>query len=307
MPANIVYGTALDPTQLNATSGGISGKYTYTPWAGTILNAGTNHILSVTFTPDNTEEYYSATKTVKITVTKATPAISWTKPADVKYGTALGNTQLNASSGDVKGVFSYTPAAGTKLNAGSNQSLKVDFTPDNTSNYNTASKTVQINVSKAVPVITWGNPADIIEATILGNTQLNATANIEGTFNYNPPAGTIIPAGNNQELIVNFQPKDIDNYTESTKTVTIDVMNSSSVQNNGIDEGFFFPNPVNGRLYFSSPEQILKYKLFSVTGELIIEEFNGYKPIEFFDLMPGLYFISVSFENGNKVYRIIKD
>ena len=52
-PANIVYGTPLSATQLNATvqGTGVFGSFAYSPVAGTILPAGT-HSLSVTFTPD---------------------------------------------------------------------------------------------------------------------------------------------------------------------------------------------------------------------------------------------------------------
>ena len=32
-----------------------------------------------------------------LTVTKATPVINWSNPADITYGTALGGTQLNAT------------------------------------------------------------------------------------------------------------------------------------------------------------------------------------------------------------------
>ena len=46
----------------------------------------------------------------------------------------------------------------------------------------TASKNVTINVTKATPVITWSNPADIIYGTALNSTQLNATASVTGTL-----------------------------------------------------------------------------------------------------------------------------
>ena len=76
----------------------------------------------------------------------------------------MSATQLNATA-DVDGTFAYTPAAGMKLNAGPNQELSVAFTPTDVANYNGASKTVQINVLKATPVITWPTPADITYPT----------------------------------------------------------------------------------------------------------------------------------------------
>ena len=75
--------------------------------------------------------------------------VTWVTPADITYGTALGATQLNASSGTVAGTFTYTPVSGTVLNAGLAQVLSVHFAPTDTANYNTpADTTVLINVSK---------------------------------------------------------------------------------------------------------------------------------------------------------------
>jgi hypothetical protein len=79
---------------------------------------------------------------------KTDPVITWTNPADINFGTLLSETQLNATA-DVPGIFDYTPSIGTKLNEGPNQDLKVDFTPTDATTYNTASKTVKINVIKA--------------------------------------------------------------------------------------------------------------------------------------------------------------
>jgi len=78
---------------------------------------------------------------------KKDPIITWAIPADITVGKLLSVTQLNATA-DVPGIFVYTPALGVKLNAGANQDLKVAFAPTDASNYNTASKTVKINVTQ---------------------------------------------------------------------------------------------------------------------------------------------------------------
>jgi hypothetical protein len=49
-PANIVYGTALSRTQLDAATS-VPGTFTYTPDAGTVLGAGSNQALRVTSRP----------------------------------------------------------------------------------------------------------------------------------------------------------------------------------------------------------------------------------------------------------------
>jgi uncharacterized repeat protein (TIGR03803 family) len=220
-PADISYGTLLSATQLNAYAN-VAGTYVYNPAAGTKLNVGNNQSLQVNFTPTNGTNYNTASKTVSINVTKGIPVITWSNPADIIYGTLLGNTQLNATA-DVAGTFVYTPASGTKLNAGGSQSLKVDFTPTDAANYNTVSKTVAINVSKVTPVITWSNPSDITYGTLLDNTQLNATADVTGTIVYTPASGTKLDAGSNQSLQSDFTPTDVINYNTTSKTVTINV------------------------------------------------------------------------------------
>ncbi len=90
-------------------------------------------------------------------IVKATPVITWNNPADITYGTALSATQLNATANVSGSNFTYTPASGTVLNAGNGQTLSVTFTPTDTNNYNSASKTVQLNVLKAPLLVTVNN------------------------------------------------------------------------------------------------------------------------------------------------------
>src|SRR5205823_4889407 len=224
-PADIIYGTALGVTQLNASSS-VLGTFVYTPPSGTVLSAGTVQTLSVAFTPTDAANYTTASKTVSINVLKATPTITWTTPADIIYGTALGVTQLNASS-SVLGTFVYTPAAGDVLNAGAALTLSVAFTPTDAANYTTASKTVSINVLKATPVLTWATQVDIIYGTALSATQLNASSSVVGAFVYTPAAGAVLNAGAAQTLSVAFTPTDAANYTTATKTVSLNVLKAT--------------------------------------------------------------------------------
>src|SRR5690606_5787818 len=168
-PMAITYGTALDDTQLNAEAD-VDGLFTYTPAAGTVLDAGTGHPLTVTFTPDDTDNYDPVTAEVAIDVLKAKPVIAWADPTAITYGKALDDTQLNAEA-DVTGLFTYTPAAGTVLDAGTGHPLTVTFTPDDTDNYDPVTAEVAIDVLKAKPVITWADPTAITYGTALDDTQ----------------------------------------------------------------------------------------------------------------------------------------
>jgi uncharacterized protein (TIGR02145 family) len=161
------------------------------------------------------------------------PIITWTNPSDITVGTPLSATQLNASC-NVPGTFMYTPAIGTVLNIGANQTLQVDFTPKDAKHYNTLTKTVRINViAKKDPIITWVNPVEITVGTLLSSIQLNATADVAGTFVYTPPIGTSLSVGVNQDLKVDFTPTDVTNYNTASKTVKINVAPSTVTDYDG--------------------------------------------------------------------------
>lgn len=76
---------------------------------------------------------------------------------------------------------------------------------------------------KTDPVITWANPADVVNWTALSSVQLNATANVDGTFVYTPTSGTALDVGDNQELSVEFTPSDPSKYNAVSKVVKINV------------------------------------------------------------------------------------
>ncbi|MCM0084402.1 cadherin-like beta sandwich domain-containing protein [Geomonas sp. Red32] len=219
-PSTIVYGTPLSGSKLNA-SADVAGGFSYTPAAGTVLSAGSGQSLSVTFTPADTVNYAPVTRTVTIDVSQALPSVSWPAPAPIVYGTALSPAQLNATSG-VAGSFHYTPSAGT-VPAGGTQTLTTVFVPTDTVNYATVTLEVSLTVQRGTPVVTWVAPAPIVYGTSLSSAQLNASANVAGTFSYSPAAGTMPAAGNAQTLTATFTPADGASFSPVTATVAIDV------------------------------------------------------------------------------------
>jgi hypothetical protein len=134
----------------------------------------------------------------------------------------LGGTQLSATA-SVPGTFTYSPAAGTVLPAGS-QTLTVTFAPTDTQHYTTATASVTLIVNPAAPTITWATPAAIIYGMPLGTMQLNATASVAGTFTYSPAANTVLPVGN-QTLSTTFTPTDATDYSSATASVVLPVVN----------------------------------------------------------------------------------
>lgn len=151
---------------------------------------------------------------------KATPTITWANPATITYGTALSATQLNATA-SVPGTFVYTPAAGTVLSTGT-QTLSVTFTPTDVFDYATTTATTTLTVTQATPTISWTTPAAIPYGTALSATQLNATANVSGTFVYTPAAGTVLTTGTHTATVT-FTPTDSVDYMAATATVVVTV------------------------------------------------------------------------------------
>ena len=169
----------------------------------------------------------------QITITGAgtsnVPAITWNAPAAITYGTALSTTQLSATA-NVPGTFTYSPAAGTVLKAGP-QTLSVTFTPTDSKTYSSATASVQLTVNQAAPVITWAQPAPVAPGATLSATQLDATANVPGSFMYSPAAGTVLTAGT-QPLTAVFSPTDTTDYASATAHASL-VVGGPSGPGNG--------------------------------------------------------------------------
>jgi subtilisin-like proprotein convertase family protein len=72
-------------------------------------------------------------------------------------------------------------------------------------------------------VITWANPASIVYGPALSSSQLDATANVPGTFFYTPALGAVLPAGS-QTLSVTFTPSNTALYNGASATVTLSVL-----------------------------------------------------------------------------------
>jgi hypothetical protein len=114
--------------------------------------AGSSQTTSCSGAVDANYAFTYVPGTVK--VTQATAAmtdatITWPTPTAIMYGTALSATQLDAKS-TLAGTFTYSPALGTVLAAGS-QTLKAIFTPTNSTDYAPGSATVTLMVN-ALPI-----------------------------------------------------------------------------------------------------------------------------------------------------------
>jgi Flp pilus assembly CpaE family ATPase len=224
-PEAITCGVPLSSDQLNASST-VPGTFVYSPAEGETLAAGM-HTLSVAFTPTNETSYTPAQATVPLSVSKAIPVISWPEHDSISYGTALSSDHLNATA-SVPGTFVYSPGIGSLLAVGEH-TPSVLFTPTDGADYTTAEAAIMLSVTRATPAITWPTPSPISATQKLGETQLNATASVQGKFVYSPAAGATLNPGA-QMLSVTFTPADTLNYTAVQATVSITVTEVSSAK-----------------------------------------------------------------------------
>jgi len=216
-------------------------------------------MLSMTFTPTDTQNYETVTQMVPINVRWATPTFSVSNPGGTFTGTPFNATASVA--GVVSGVDD-SPAAslegvtatlnyyvgsdttGTKLSSAPTTAgiYTVVASFPGSDNYTSAdSDPLTFTIAKSPPTITWNNPDDITSGTALGSLQLNATSNVPGTFVYTPAPGTILGVGNNQMLSVTFTPTDTANYATVTQVVYVDVLSRPVVttlsQSTGVSGG----------------------------------------------------------------------
>jgi Abnormal spindle-like microcephaly-assoc'd, ASPM-SPD-2-Hydin len=176
------------------------------------LNAGTQ-TLNATFTPTDTVHYSVTTAKVSLVVHKATPVLHWT-PAVLPIGSKLTAAQLDATA-NVAGKFVYTPGLGSTIST-SIETLKVVFTPTSTTNYNSATDSVQLPLNTVRLA-----PSSIDFGTVyLGTiTKKNITVTNLGSSaaTISAPLVSVVKNGDSREfLAANLCPKSLAAHASCT-------------------------------------------------------------------------------------------
>jgi uncharacterized repeat protein (TIGR01451 family) len=189
-PADIIYGTALSGTQLNATAN-TAGGFVYTPAASAVLSSGNGQNLHVDFTPTDTTNYNNASKDVSINVLSAVLNISMTadrNPAPVEFN------------------FNYKPVISNTGNASATNVVLTDVLPALVTY--TASTTSQGTCTYVVGTNTVTCNLGTIPAGSSVNVQITVKPRNEGTLNDTASitAGQWDPATGNSSASVNGLP-----------------------------------------------------------------------------------------------------
>ena len=252
---------------------------------------------------------------------KADPVINWNNPVDITYGTPLSSTQLNAIA-NTPGTFTYSPSAGTVLEAGA-WLLNVTFNPADTVHYRSASKTVQINVTTKLNQTITFNPIDqkwmgdppfnpgatassglpvyykctnskvayyskgLIYITGVGVTQVIATQSGNNIYN---PAPSVI-----QVLVVGriLPPQDKLSVIENENTFVPEVL--------------IYPNPSKEKITIEATFESAQIEIVDLAGTIIYKTFmQGTRTdVDLTGFKPGVYFVKLFGSNTVKTYKII--
>ncbi len=130
----------------------VDGTFAWTNPAQQITDNVGAHSYSVTFTPNDTAYYTSATTTVEINVIAATPEATPSAP-NIVYGQKVKESVL--SNEGTAGTWSWSDEiAEDVLDAGTHEGLAVHFKPTS-GNYTELDTTVSLTVEKAAASLSW--------------------------------------------------------------------------------------------------------------------------------------------------------
>ena len=201
------------------------------------------------FKPADSKQYGELTGTAAITVAKATPEVV-TVPAVAErvYNPAVALADSDMTGGSVTGADGNS-LAGTWSFTGTNiipivnnKGYQAVFTPDDTNNYSTVTRTITVKVTKATPVIaqkptagalTYGQ--ELSDSALTGGKAAYQTADgteITGTFAWKNSSSKPIAADSQKtEYDVTFTPSDKDNYNAVDTKLTLTVNKAAQAPN----------------------------------------------------------------------------
>jgi gliding motility-associated-like protein len=258
-----------------------------------------NHVISISGGIDNNYAYTFVSGTLAITrATLTVKADDKTKPYNTVHPpfTLSYTGFLNSDNTSVFNAPNSPPAPSTPAAVNANVgTYTINVAGGSADNYTLAYTSGTLAIEKATPVVTWANPPTISYGTALGPMQLNATANVAGTFDYHDPGvGTILNVGPNQVLTVDFAPSDPDNYNAvNGTTAMINVIKQTPIitwpnpgaitygtrlsaaqlnASSNVDGDFVYDPPLN-ELLNAGPNQVL-------TVDFIPEDPDNYNTVE---------------------------
>ncbi len=255
----LIYGEALSTLTLNTDvakfveNGDSAKEVTGTlAWVNpdAVLTVGTT-VATWKFTPDSSHvnTYQELTGEVAITVNKATPNVTAVPTVAVRTynpnnrltdDALVGGTVTGVDGNSLGGSWSWQTSG--IIPTVNNSGYVAVFTPTDTANYNTVTRTITVTVNKAIPYIATAPTA----AAITYGDTLSASALTGGTVQYSVRDATTIagsfawgdssmkPSVSDSNIMgywVVFTPSDVDNYNVAETYVTLTVNKADNAPN----------------------------------------------------------------------------
>lgn len=167
-------GTAVEPINHKELAGG---NFRFAD--GDIIPTADRSEYDVIYTPADTANYNSVNAKVKVTVKKATPAIT-TLPtaAGLVFGQNLGNSSLTGGVASVSGKFNWSSKEiRPEIKDSDTTEYEITFVPDDSANYESVTAKAKVHVDKKI--LSW----DTASLNVLNKLEDgSSTANLGGTL-----------------------------------------------------------------------------------------------------------------------------
>lgn len=247
----LTYGQRLSALSLNTGEASFVEQGTDTAVAGIltwknpdeVLSAGTTTATWI-FTPADSAAYQELEGSVAVSVAKAAPILTAPTVGTAVYSpnaalendfTLTGGSARHIVGGletDVEGSFSWQN--GKAVPTVDNTGYIAVFTPDDSTNYDSAAITVTVTIEKATPTVsTIPAAAELTYGQCLSESSLSGgVAGIPGTFAWTD--GSIKPGvsdSNSSEYGVTFTPSDETNYNTASCKVRVTVNKAENAPN----------------------------------------------------------------------------
>ena len=209
--------------------------------------------------------YVKMSKDIVVTVQKATPIVvtvptvaerEYNPDAALTGSDMTGGSVTGADGNELAGTWSFT---GTNIIPTVNdKGYQAVFTPNDTNNYNTVTRTITVKVTKATPVIAKNPTATALtygqklsDSSLTGGKVTYKTADgteVAGTFawknsNIKPTAAD----SGRTEYDVIFTPSDTDNYNAVDIKLTITVNKAALAALSGESRSYFYADGSNDK------------------------------------------------------------
>jgi hypothetical protein len=243
-------------------------------------------------------------------IIRVAPEISWENPAPITYGKALDSLELSAVTG-ASGQLIYSPAEGTVLDAGAGQMLAVSFFPDDTIQYERATKTVTIDVNKALIFATVSDTmihkneelptfnilyTGFVNGDEINDIDIRATATTSATSDSKPG-----------EYVINVSGAEDNNYKFEYTSGILTIEDNTGIEDiRDFNITTVFPNPFTNMINMKTHGG--NYRLTDLFGREIMKgkTKSGIDKLLLPPLNKGIYIFQLTTGSKLKTFRLVK-